>query len=141
MGLDMYLHARRFYWRDEEMPKVDDIPEGYKVDYVIVNAHYWRKANAIHDWFVQNVQEGVDNCHTYRVSHETLGELIAVCERILNKEASPEETLPTSEGFFFGSTEYGEDYYEDLTHTVEGLRKVLADFPESKWSFEYHSSW
>ena len=28
---------------------------------------YWRKANAIHGWFVKNAQQGIDDCRTYSV--------------------------------------------------------------------------
>lgn len=45
---------------------------------------YWRKANAIHRWFVQNVQGGVDDCGTYIVTREQLEQLKATCEQVLS---------------------------------------------------------
>jgi len=47
--------------------------------------------------------------------------------------------LPTESGFFFGSTDYDEEYYDDLKRTVEIIEKCLA-LPEG-WYFYYHSSW
>lgn len=47
-------------------------------------AIYWRKANAIHKWFVDNVQYGNDDCGTYGVEVEQLKELRKVCKKILN---------------------------------------------------------
>ena len=44
---------------------------------------YWRKANQIHKWFVDNVQEGVDNCGEYYVSHEKLQELLDTVNNVL----------------------------------------------------------
>ena len=41
---------------------------------------YWRKANAIHKWFVENVQEGVDDCGEYEVTVEQLTELRDLCK-------------------------------------------------------------
>lgn len=45
---------------------------------------YWRKANEIHRWFVENVQSGNDDCGTYEVSVEQLGELRDAVDKVLN---------------------------------------------------------
>lgn len=45
----------------------------------------WRKANAIHNWFVQNVQHGVDDCGEYVISRGDLEELRRVCQKILDE--------------------------------------------------------
>lgn len=53
----------------------------------------------------------------------------------------PEDILPTSSGFFFGSTEYDEWYYRDLENTIEQCQKVID---ETDWENEvvvYHESW
>ena len=45
---------------------------------------YWRKANQIHNWFVENIQDGVDDCDYHReVTEEDLKELLGICERVL----------------------------------------------------------
>lgn len=44
---------------------------------------YWRKANQIHAWFVDNVQNKIDDCGYYEVSKESLKELYDACQRIL----------------------------------------------------------
>lgn len=43
---------------------------------------YWRKANAIHNWFVENAQDGVDNCGTYEVERYLLEDLLARCAEV-----------------------------------------------------------
>lgn len=45
----------------------------------------WRKANAIHRWFVENVQNGEDNCGEYAVSKSALEKLREICQTILDK--------------------------------------------------------
>lgn len=45
---------------------------------------YWRKANMIHNWFVENVQNGEDDCGTYEVTEENLADLLDICERVLD---------------------------------------------------------
>lgn len=44
---------------------------------------YWRKANHIHAWFVDNVQDGADDCEPYRVELEKLIELNDVCKKVI----------------------------------------------------------
>lgn len=43
----------------------------------------WRKANHIHGWFVDAVQDGIDNCRDYYVPWDTLERLHAVCEEVI----------------------------------------------------------
>ena len=130
MGLDMYLYGVK-----QEFEKHDYNIGGYKESTEI---GYWRKANAIHKWFVENCQGGEDNCATYTVVHEELKELKRVCEEVLQRPQEAEDLLPTQSGFFFGPTEYDEWYIQDLKDTIEIIEWALAqDFDY----FEYHSSW
>ncbi len=46
---------------------------------------YWRKANHIHMWFVNNVQSGEDDCNQYAVTKENLQELANICKEIIDK--------------------------------------------------------
>ncbi|HTU12430.1 MAG TPA: hypothetical protein VMG08_16180 [Allosphingosinicella sp.] len=62
-------------------PATDIRPE--RIGYVEEEVMYWRKANHIHNWFVENVQDGVDNCATYYVSSDHLSELLDACERVI----------------------------------------------------------
>jgi hypothetical protein len=47
--------------------------------------------------------------------------------------------LPTASGFFFGSTEYDEYYFEELERTERELNELLRD---KTWDYlEYQASW
>lgn len=152
MGLDMYLEARRFMWvfsdgegKDadtvrkirEALPELGDM----RVNYVTAEAAYWRKANAIHAWFVQNVQDGEDDCGHYHVSREKLEELASICNEVLEDMDKADELLPTQGGFFFGSTDYDGWYQRNLEYTRDRLRALLDDPKLEGWEFQYHSSW
>ena len=149
MGLDMYLDAERFYFRDETKPKPAEVPAGYEVKTIVVEAAYWRKANQIHKWFVDNVQGGEDDCGSHDVSAEQLTTLKDVCYMVLKekgkkRQALAKELLPPQGGFFFGSTDLDDWYWECLRNTVDQIDKVLKSFPHESyrdWSFTYHSSW
>ncbi len=46
---------------------------------------YWRKVNAVHNWFVENIQCGEDDCQYHReVTAEDLRNLIGLCTRVLS---------------------------------------------------------
>ena len=157
MGLDMYLRAGKYLtgkYNTSESEKETfnaileavngqdfvrpDLP-GLTVE---VTVGYWRKANQIHQWFVDNVQDGEDNCANYYVSRDQLEELLTTCKEVqaTRSEKLADELLPPQEGFFFGNYEIGEAYFEDIDYTVELLQRVLANVPED-WDFQYQSSW
>lgn len=100
---------------------------------------YWRKENAIHNWFVQNVQEGVDDCHYYEVSISKLQELVNLVDTVLADNSKAEELLPTTQGFFFGKYDYDEDYFQGLRDTKEQLEKIIKEDEDGE--YVYHSSW
>lgn len=100
MGLDMYLRRKVYVSQpfDFETDKVstvkvegikdwngEDIPiNSAKVKYIIEEAGYWRKANAIHKWFVDNVQEGKDECQESYVSQEDMKKLLGIVNQVLD---------------------------------------------------------
>jgi len=156
MGLDMYLTGRRFIgeYLDKELSDklneaTKDITKGRVCNEIIIEAMYWRKANAIHQWFVKNVQEGIDDCLEHKVSITDLKRLLETVTEVLDKKVAPADALPSQTGFFFGSSEYNEWYFEDLKYTKESLTKLLEELCEetdqfdiiSDWHFSYRSSW
>lgn len=154
MGLDMYLSGKRFISEtfnkgDNERAKViaDLFPEldilGYfrptPIKEVTAEVGYWRQANAIHQWFVKNVQSGEDDCNPYFVDRNSLETLRELCQRVLADRSLAAELLPPQEGFFFGSQDIDDYYFEDLENTISIIDRALA-LPEA-WDFEYRSSW
>jgi hypothetical protein len=101
---------------------------------------YWRKANHIHSWFVENVQDGNDDCGKYEVSIEQLTELLGVCKQVMEDREDADELLPTRKGFFFGGTEYDEYYYEDTERTILTLEEIIR-VHEPEFFYAYYSSW
>lgn len=141
MGLDMYLTAEKYFYRDDKKPRIGGIPKGFAAKSVKVGAAYWRKANHIHAWFVRNVQNGVDDCMSYDVAHSQLEELRDICMGVLADRSKCAELLPVQGGFFFGSTEYDVWYFSDLQDTVDQIKAVLHGFDPMVWSLSYRSSW
>lgn len=70
------------------------------------------KLNVIHKWFVDNIQEGEDDCKEYYVDKNRLRELYEICVEISllyeNNKASIvkdrlTKLLPTQKGFLYGA--------------------------------------
>lgn len=45
---------------------------------------YWRKANAIHNWFIINVKNGQDDCKEHRLTEEDLQNLLVTVNDVLD---------------------------------------------------------
>ena len=181
MGLDMYLEARTssridysnydeskksaFEAKREVFPFASEATDCHPIEQVGIVA-YWRKANAIHRWFVENVQDGVDNCQSFYVSVEQLRALLDAVDLILATvdrgqpvtqtgmfgpyESHPDVTfdtrlaqdlLPSQEGFFFGSTDYDRWYVLDLQTTHDQLSAIVNHPDVDNFYFYYQSSW
>lgn len=244
MGRERFSVKVKQTEEDKDFPrkgeKVDWSSQGEKQVLVSTQVAYWRKANQIHNWFVQHCGGGEDNCQRIYVSREDLEALLKTCKQVLKSceleedwsesfggfrccdlrdetqlikqvddhfekageklaqdlkvgdlfcrefskesgnrvsnvkikeeviEEGPEkgqiitrvsigfdsiyrckiikdprtakELLPTCEGFFFGSTNYGEWYVQALKDTVKVLEKILSD-DDDDYSYYYEASW
>jgi hypothetical protein len=151
MGLDMYLSAKHY------VQNWDHTPEGKRhtvvvtkggvpvelgdVTDVVERIGYWRKANAVHHWFVVNVQDGKDECQESYVSREQLQELRAACVEVLADPSKALDVLPPQGGFFFGSTAVDEYYLSDLRDTVAIVDAIEAKPKEWGGDIYYRASW
>lgn len=135
MGLDMYLTKRRYVKNWEHMKPDErheiivrkgglDVTSRLPVTEIVYEAAYWRKANAVHNWFVQNVQDGEDDCKEYWVSREQLTELMNLCKKVL-------KVAKTAEGKVHNGTQWKdgkrEEIYEDgiVVTNPDEVRKIL----------------
>jgi len=171
MGLDMYLYKKHYVKNWDHNPperkttltvklggKKHPEINTKKVSYIQEEVGYWRKANAIHQWFVDNVQDGVDQCQESYVDPEKLKALLQTCLaiknevklipgvddkgreiKVLDKPEFAKELLPSQGGFFFGGTEYDEWYLRDIEDTIKILEAELK--LEHRVEYYYRSSW
>lgn len=169
MGLDMFLEIRKNeycskYYKDEgidlklELPKdvsrffpnLTDLTISRATDYRV---GYWRKANAIHNWFLENCAardrwaDPIDDCRPIEIPVEKLEELLDDCKKVLADHSLAKELLPTEDGFFFGSTEYDEYYFDNIEYTIDIIvpvikfMKHMLEIKDYTWSIIYQASW
>lgn len=174
MGLDMFLTTNSKAM-SKEVNKLESGASDYEARLVGYRAKSgivaeWRKANQIHKWFVDHVQDGKDDCGTYEVEVEQLQELLETVNKVLGSTKlvkgqvrngysidhnmnrvyhvsdgmvledteTAEELLPSQGGFFFGSTDYDQYYWEDLEFTKEQLEAVLATVEKDQNGWDWH---
>ena len=160
LGLDMYLHSipkieglewkeillagNRFHQTEENKLKVyhDYLEKAGKTPKELIEeVGYWRKANQIHHWFVENIQNGQDDCRNYLVTKESLQNLLDLSKKVLVNKASASEFLPTTPGFFFGSLAYDYFYEMEISQTHSLLENLLKHFDFDTHYLIYTSSW
>jgi len=154
MGLDMYLTASNFFWTHEENESIKQAREiiaktlGLKsaseIQSVKLNLAYWRKVNWIHNWFVENVQGGQDNCGEYYVTRDQLEDLKNLCDEIIASRDKDKamELLPPVDGFFFGKDTVEDNYYwASLAETSNLIHDILSRPQLANFDFHYSSSW
>ena len=155
MGLDMYLYRKNYvrsddYYKPEQKEEIQMTRGGKEVDtskirYIIEEVGYWRKANHIHKWFVENVQKSVDDCGEYYIKEDQLANLLETCKEVLEDGNKAPELLPTTSGFFFGATDYDEYYFDDIQNTVNIIESLFEPDLDGgsylKGDIYYSSSW
>ena len=89
---------------------------------------YWRKCNQIRGWF-SRLENFEDNGAT-EISIETLNDLYQDLCEVSKDHSKAEEILPVQEGFFFGSYEYDEYYFEQIEDAIEQIKDFLSNLEE-----------
>lgn len=163
MGLDHYLYKKTYvknwnYMTSEQKHTItvklggkkrkDIKPE--RISEIVETIATWRKFNALHKWFVDNVQDGEDDCKEYYVGEKQLEELLSLLKKVIQLKPAEDEELskeaidklndlfPTQSGFFFGGTDYDEYYFGDVQETIDMLEEAVK---ETDGDFYYDSSW
>ena len=169
MGLDMYLEIRKSeycskYHQDkgsdlaleypkditEFIPNLTDLRISRQTNYEV---GYWRKANHIHNWFMQNCarrdeyDNPIDDCSPIEITVDKLEKLLDTCKKVLADHSLAETLLPRQSGFFFGSTTYDEYYFGEIERTIEIIEPVLKfakhklEIEDYDWEVYYQASW
>lgn len=118
MGLDQWLYCNSKNVC-QESNDTDDEWEDYQAKHGIVIS--WRKANAIHQWFVANVQDGNDDCGIYEVSVSDLVKLHDTCKAVLE-----------STELVRGTVQNGKKLTADGWEAITQSGMVLED-PSTAW--------
>lgn len=151
MGLDMYFYEREWLGGNVDVIVKEPLREVKGVAYLTREVGYLRKANCIHGRIIEECAGGKDNQAIVWLPRSFIDSMIARIGSILDivrnggdwVEVAKRE-LPTCDGFFFGSQEYGELYLDDLRDAIAIFIKMSADLEESAGrhlNCYYEASW
>jgi len=159
MGLDMYLTQSVYIGASNDKrqgnlkietafsKKKLELPLS-KINFIELDFLYWRKSSHIHRWFVDNVQGGKDDCGRYIVSNDDLMKLYNNLKLAILKQDPT--IMPPVDGFFFGSTEIDDFYWQEINRTAAAIKPIIDELKKpfdsqtpiiQNSDFYYTSSW
>jgi hypothetical protein len=154
MGLDIYYSkCKRAEWKkhEEQLKEYESLPSDEREDVALhpdrnfdpEEIGYFRKVNFLIPFFDYS-----ENCEYKEITRDELEELERKCaivsaaipkvnedgEKIYWDEdiARAKKLLPTTSGFFFGSTDYDEWYFEDVKQVLDWVIGVLAELQDNE---------
>lgn len=93
---------------------------------------YFRKVNFLIPFFEGFFNTEIENLEDLELTRESIEELKDRCESVLKDYTLAKDLLPTQEGFFFGSTNYDEYYYDDVEDVLDNCNALLQEFEQLK---------
>lgn len=99
---------------------------------------YFRKVNCIYAYFADRLDD--EKCI---VTKDDLEDIMTRAIKVLkaHDEEVSEQLLPTCSGFFFGSTDYDEYYYEKVAYILEVFGKLLNNWTDDEDLVYVAMSW
>lgn len=125
-GYDWMVHP--YTERVIDLPELEDMLKGTVEGYYEPHDAYFRKVNFVFAYYQNNGK--MKNEYYAFTDASDIDDLIDRCERVLKDNKLANELLPTQSGFFFGGTDYGQGYFEDVEDCLEQMkkyRKLLKD--------------
>jgi len=145
MGLDMYLRGDKYIARFDNSQRDKDgnaleikrpVIDGFEVTSYNLDLGYWRKFAPLHQYIVKVFADGVDECQPIELSADD-------CRR--TADALRKSGLPDNEdchGFFFGSSEFWDDYMVEAEEHAQVFDNAAAWIESNSWNTViYQASW
>lgn len=98
--------------------------------------YYFRKVNCLQGYFEREID--IQNCDIKGISKEHIEKIQDITNYILNNKNDIEyinENFPTTQGFFYGSYEIDNDYFEDIAYINEIINEILENFDSEDYLF------
>ena len=132
MGLFMYIDKRVNKYVKDDGTLSNDLNDLNWNEYdcsnaitIISHAVAWEKANMIHKWFVDNVQNGMDDGGEYEVSIDELNKLRKLCLKIIYALDGEKIKVPNEFVDKFNKTYGNEKEYTQIVKITKDNFKEL----------------
>ena len=118
-GYDWLIHP--FTERVLDLPELEELVKKQVEGYYEPYDAYFRKVNFLFAYY-QNIGKMVDEYYAF-TDKDDIDDIISRCERVLKDHALANELLPTQSGFFFGSTDFDQWYFDDVKDCLRQMKK------------------
>ena len=159
MGLDMTFYKAKRSKDNETKERFEEIRKALATEYLksidernskLINeledeeekinpwneVAYFRKVNFLIPFFGYE-----ENCSNIEIDKYQVEDLIEACKEVLANHDKASFLLPTQAGFFFGSTDYDDWYFDDVQNVKEKFEEILADFDRDEDILLMHCWW
>ena len=159
MGLDITFYKAKRSKDNETKERLEEIRKALAVEYLksidecnskLINeledekekinpwneVAYFRKVNFLIPFFGYE-----ENCSNIEIDKYQVEHLIEACKEVLANHDKASFLLPTQAGFFFGSTDYDDWYFDDVQNVKEKFEEILADFDRDEDILIMHCWW
>lgn len=108
MGLDQYIEHKE---HDEEL-------------------FYYRKLNSLQNYFESNFN--IDNCEKVELTLDIVNDIKNLVDTVIkdNTEESAIKNFPTTNGFFYGGTDYDKWYFNNLNNISRDMNELLTKYKD-----------
>jgi len=126
VGLDLYIYTQSKPGAKlgEQLPREE--------------VAYFRKFNALLKWVDTHVKK-VENLKDVILGKDDLQNLLNTLDAL--NEKNSHELFPTAQGFFFGSLEYDEWYWQDVGELKTIIQKLLEEVDFERMVVYFHVWW
>ena len=152
MGLDIFFHKRTYNQHNPNEPiSIDE--DGEKHYEEMPEIAYFRKVNflmSFFDYYEKCEDEGnmEGDCCYVPISEDEISALIDACSETIKRRKEIEKAvkegididdlpLQPESGFFFGSTDYDEWFFEDVKEVKKKFKAILSDLKDDEEVFMY----
>lgn len=97
---------------------------------------YLRKCNAVIGYFKKEFDDELINAW---VNKEMINQFLQDIDKVLADHSLAKELIPTQSGFFFGSTDYDDYYFEKLERIKETFSSLVKDLTDYDWIIIHNS--
>ena len=123
----------------DEVKSMDEVKEffdSFEEHYYAESDVYFRKVNFVYNFFSNKLED--ECCFADKSDIE---ELISRCDKVLADHSLAQELLPTRSGFFFGSTDYDDWYFNDVKDCRKQMKSLLRKYNEDTDVMYFIMSW
>lgn len=132
----IYYNFERTRLIESRLERLEECVNDILESFVSREDMYYRKVNCLYAYFNDRLED--EQCLVTKADVE---DIIDRAKNVLlaHDEETSAQLLPTQSGFFFGSTEYDEYYYDDIADVYKDFTKYLEDWTDDTIGWVYFS--